>query len=116
MPISTWNRRHRDPRGLRHPLPNRPPMTEAQSLNERGRAALDEARLDDALQDFRRAQALAPEWSVPWFNEGLVHKRLRGWDPCLAAQWNAGIAAPNEATLRRHLEGFERVHRVPRVL
>jgi hypothetical protein len=76
--------------------------------NRRGQRYLDDTdALDRAAAAFERAIHHAPDWSVPWYNLGLVYKRQRRWPESLyrnlraaeldptdeAAWWNAGIAA-----------------------
>ncbi len=88
-------------------------MERAADLNERGRALLDEGRLDEAEILFRSAIDAAPGWPVPWYNLGLAHKWRHRWYDCLLANrsaaqlaeeageplredpacWNLGIAA-----------------------
>jgi len=84
-----------------------PPSLRAQQLNADGNAALDAGRLDDAIAAFSQAAALAPSWSTPWYNLGLVYKRQKQWRQSLEhnrraaaldpsnepAWWNMGIAA-----------------------
>src|SRR5262249_52365085 len=80
----------------------------ADFFNERGRVFLDGKRdLSRAEKAFSRAAAIAPGWSVPWFNLGRVAKRQRRWRESLEwnrkaverdssdkpAWWNLGIAA-----------------------
>ena len=76
--------------------------------NRRGNRALNQAgNLDKAAVAFERATRQAADWSVPWYNLGLVRKRQQRWGESLAcnlraaalnpadeaAWWNAGIAA-----------------------
>lgn len=76
--------------------------------NRRGERHLNETGdLERAALAYGRAAQLAPEWSVPWYNLGLVRKYQRQWAESLrcnlraaeldpedeAAWWNAGIAA-----------------------
>jgi tetratricopeptide (TPR) repeat protein len=76
--------------------------------NRRGNRALNQAgSLDKAAVAFERATRQAADWSVPWYNLGLVRKRQQRWGESLAcnlraaalnpadeaAWWNAGIAA-----------------------
>lgn len=79
----------------------------ASLYNEKGRALLDKEEYQEAEKEFRRATNLAPNWSVPWFNLGLLYKQQRQWAASLAcnqhatqlqptdkdAWWNLGIAA-----------------------
>lgn len=79
----------------------------ADELNERGRALASRGRLEEAVTAYRAAAAADPEWSVPWYNLGLVHKYRREWresaECCTAALarddsdgdawWNLGIAS-----------------------
>jgi tetratricopeptide (TPR) repeat protein len=75
--------------------------------NQEGTKLLEQGDLLEAEQKFRKAIKQAPEWSAPWYNLGLVYKRLRNWkqsfecnqhatqlDPAdNSAWWNLGIAA-----------------------
>jgi hypothetical protein len=76
--------------------------------NRRGQRHLDQTGdLDRAATAFERAIRHAEDWSVPWYNLGLVRKLQRRWPESLdcnlrataldptdqAAWWNAGIAA-----------------------
>ncbi len=72
-----------------------------------GRRALDEGRLDEASEAFRRYLETDDDYSAAWFNLGLVYKFQRNWtesmrcnrraaelDPSSAeAHWNMGVAA-----------------------
>lgn len=82
-------------------------MSDAHTLNERGRELSALGDSEGAIAAYRRAVELAPEWSLPWYNLGLVHKYRREWklssdcnlkatelDPAdEAAWWNLGIAS-----------------------
>jgi len=76
--------------------------------NRRGQRYLDQTGdLERAAIAFERAIRRAEDWSVPWYNLGLVRKLQRRWPESLncnlraaaldpadqAAWWNAGIAA-----------------------
>lgn len=75
--------------------------------NEIGRKLLEEGALQEAEASFRKAIDVVPNWSVPWYNLGLVYKQQRKWSESLecnqratqlnskdkAAWWNLGIAA-----------------------
>ncbi len=76
--------------------------------NQGGQRFLDrQGDLRRAEQAFRKAATAAPDWSVPWYNLGLIFKRQRLWRQSLdcnqkalernasdeAAWWNLGIAA-----------------------
>lgn len=79
----------------------------AAQANEHGRVLDDAGRPEAALAAYRRAIRLQPDWAVPWYNAGLVHKYAGRWRESLqsnlqamrldagheAAAWNAGIAA-----------------------
>jgi tetratricopeptide (TPR) repeat protein len=80
----------------------------ASQSNQRGNRYLAGGRdLDRAAKAFREAIDAAPDWSVPWFNLGLVCKRRCEWAESLrcnqeaarldtsdeATWWNLGIAA-----------------------
>ncbi|MEW6280523.1 MAG: tetratricopeptide repeat protein [Candidatus Eremiobacterota bacterium] len=80
---------------------------EAVEANARGLDAMDAGELSSAELHLLRARELAPEWSAPLFNLGLLFKRQRRWPESYrfnlearrlspddeAARWNLGIAA-----------------------
>ena len=75
--------------------------------NKRGMALEEEGKVSEAEAMYRQAIDDAPQWSVPWYNLGLLYKRQRQWSDSLAcnrraveldpsdaaAWWNLGIAA-----------------------
>ena len=79
----------------------------ASRANEIGRALDRQGRTREALAEFERASRLDPEWSVPFYNIGLIHKYAGRWELSLQqnqyaverdssdtdACWNLGIAA-----------------------
>ena len=79
----------------------------ANRANERGRELDRQGRTTEALAEYERACRLDPEWSVPFYNIGLVHKYAGRWELSLQhnqraverdasdtdACWNLGIAA-----------------------
>lgn len=81
--------------------------TDPESLNMIGGDLLAEGRLDEAERAYRAAADAAPDWPAPWFNLGLVYKRMRRWEDSArcsrraaeldpedgGAWWNLGIAA-----------------------
>lgn len=80
---------------------------EAVRLNSLGNELSDEGRVADAEGAYRAAAEAAPDWSVPWYNLGLLCKYQLRWQECLeynrkatrlqpddqGAWWNLGIAA-----------------------
>lgn len=87
--------------------PFRPPFL-AILHNRRGERHLNMAGdFERAALAYTRAAQIAPAWSAPWYNLGLVHKYQGQWAESLrcnliaakldrndeAAWWNAGIAA-----------------------
>jgi hypothetical protein len=82
-------------------------VTRAEELNERGRELAAQGRDEGAIAAYREAIAADPEWSVPWYNLGLVFKYRAEWpasakcsteavlrdDADQGAWWNLGIAA-----------------------
>src|SRR5574341_531436 len=82
-------------------------QTLAEWLNECGRRSDDAGRSNLATRLYGLASAMDPNWSVPWYNRGLIAKYARQWDESLrlnqraleldpdneAACWNLGIAA-----------------------
>jgi tetratricopeptide (TPR) repeat protein len=84
------------------------PPHDAQLHNSRGEYYLnDVGDLEQVALAYAQATQLAPEWSIPWYNLGLVRKYQGRWGDSLrcnlraaeldpeddAAWWNAGIAA-----------------------
>ena len=79
----------------------------AQRLNEAGRRWQDRGYPGVAGAAYASAALLAPSWSAPWFNRGLLAKGQRRWSDSLKfnrraaeldpddppAWWNLGIAA-----------------------
>ena len=82
-------------------------MSDAETLNERGLELSAMGDSEGAIAAYRGALELAPRWSLPWYNLGLVHKYRREWklsaecnleavrlDPAdEAGWWNLGIAS-----------------------
>ncbi len=80
---------------------------EAVEANERGNRAAEARDLAGAEEAYLAAARLAPGWSSPWFNLGILWKRQARWeearDACRrvleidpsseGASWNLGIAA-----------------------
>ncbi len=76
-------------------------------LNDRAIELEESGRLDEAIECYRQAISADPQWAVPWYNLGLLHKRRRRWLDSLkcnqtavalnpedeSAWWNLGIAA-----------------------
>ncbi len=81
--------------------------TSAHAMNEKGRVHEDEGRHEQAEACYRTAIECDSEWSIPWFNLGLLYKRQGRWEESLrhnqralelnpedeGALWNVGIAA-----------------------
>ncbi len=79
----------------------------AEWLNQYGNAASDAGKLRGAERLYKLASTLAPQWSVPWYNLGLLTKNTGRWEDSLifdqralslnpgdeGACWNLGIAA-----------------------
>jgi tetratricopeptide (TPR) repeat protein len=79
----------------------------ASRANERGRELDRQGRTADALAEYEHACRLDPQWSVPFYNIGLIHKYAGRWELSLQqnqyaiernpsdtdACWNLGIAA-----------------------
>jgi hypothetical protein len=76
-------------------------------FNEKGRRSDDMGNHDRALRYYQLACRIDPNWSVPWYNLGLISKNRGLWQDSLrynlratdidasngAAWWNLGIAA-----------------------
>jgi hypothetical protein len=79
----------------------------AEAINQKGIVCQKQGRLREAVELFEKAIALAPRWSTPPYNLGLLFKSEGEWeksleynrlaaklDPkCQEAWWNMGIAA-----------------------
>ena len=79
----------------------------AKWLNERGRKCDRQGKVDRAIYYYKLATETAPNWSVPWYNLGLLTKYQGKWEESLhfnqraveldpqneAGWWNLGIAA-----------------------
>ena len=79
----------------------------ANMVNELGRLCQRRGHLGAARVVYACATTLAPSWSSPWFNRGLIAKSQRRWEDCRRfnrraaeldpddppAWWNLGIAA-----------------------
>jgi len=79
----------------------------AEWLNQSGNAASDAGKLRGAERLYKLASTLTPQWSVPWYNLGLLTKNTGRWGDSLrfnqralslnpgdeGACWNLGIAA-----------------------
>lgn len=79
----------------------------AVDLNQRALELRDSGQREEAIELFHKASALAPSWSAPLYNLGLLFKNERNWEESLkynrlaasldakdeAAWWNFGIAA-----------------------
>ncbi len=83
------------------------PLSEAKRLVELGIELSDAGRKQDAEGAYRAAVQAYPDWSVPWYNLGLLCKYQLRWTESLtcnqraaqldpadqASWWNLGIAA-----------------------
>lgn len=82
-------------------------MTDAEELNERGRASEAAGEAEAAIRFYSAAIDADRSWSVPWYNLGLLYKYRAQWRDSFdcnrkavelspedeAAWWNLGIAA-----------------------
>jgi tetratricopeptide (TPR) repeat protein len=81
--------------------------SKAERLNARGSELVDKGWFAEAEEAYRAAADARPDWSVPWYNLGLMHKYRGDWQASLDANqraselspadvdswWNLGIAA-----------------------
>ncbi len=81
--------------------------SDAERLTEQGREREDQGDVVGAVSAYRAAIEADADWSVPWYNLGLLHKYRGEWsqsaecnaeavgrlDSDEAAWWNLGIAA-----------------------
>jgi tetratricopeptide (TPR) repeat protein len=79
----------------------------AEMVNQKGVDCQTKGQVQKAVKYFKQASALAPNWSTPLYNLGLLFKTGRRWEQALdynrhatkidpknsAAWWNLGIAA-----------------------
>src|SRR6185436_9533696 len=79
----------------------------ASHYNEKAGELKDEGNIAEAIVYYEKAIKAAPDWSVPWYNLGLLYKYEHNWSESLrcnrraaeldpqdeAAWWNLGIAA-----------------------
>ncbi len=79
----------------------------AEAINQKGIVCQKKGRLREAVELFEKAIALAPRWSTPLYNLGLLFKNEGEWEKsleynrraakldakCQEAWWNMGIAA-----------------------
>jgi hypothetical protein len=84
-----------------------PKQAEAELANARALELREKGHLQEAIELYERAVGLAPRWSTPLYNLGLLFKYERKWAESLeynrratvldsknaAAWWNLGIAA-----------------------
>lgn len=84
-----------------------PEAASAEALNEEGRRLADAGDAPGAAAAYNAAIAIAPTWSAPYYNLGLMYKYRREWELSLhynrlaaelspddkASWWNLGIAA-----------------------
>jgi tetratricopeptide (TPR) repeat protein len=75
--------------------------------DQKGSELRDAGDVDGAIRYYEKAIRHAPQWSVPWYNLGLVYKYERQWQESFrcnaeaveldpsdeAAIWNMGVAA-----------------------
>lgn len=95
----------------------------ASKHNDHANQLKDEGHFDEAIGYYQKAIKADPNWSVPWYNLGLLHKYNLDWDEALlcnqkavklnpkdeGAWWNLGIAATalnDWAEARRAWRGF----------
>lgn len=85
----------------------KPSRSRASAHNERGRELAGRSMSAQAVAEYLRAVEADPDWSVPFYNLGLLHKHSADWPECLrmnqravalngadkAGWWNLGIAA-----------------------
>lgn len=69
---------------------------DAEDVNERGRRLADAGKEAEAEAAYREAIALAPDWSVPSYNLGLLLKYQCRWAESLAANLRATGLAPDD--------------------
>ncbi|MFN0112093.1 MAG: tetratricopeptide repeat protein [Blastocatellia bacterium] len=79
----------------------------AKRYNSKGMELEEAGQFDEAIVYYEKAIKSAPDWSVPWYNLGLLYKYQKLWEKSLActqraseldandeaAWWNLGIAA-----------------------
>jgi tetratricopeptide (TPR) repeat protein len=92
---------------MRNPFSRFSKRARANRANARARDLDRQGLTAEAISEYSRACGLDPNWSVPFYNLGLVYKYAREWELSLrqnqrateldvrdvAARWNLGIAA-----------------------
>lgn len=68
----------------------------ANLVNEFGRLCHDRGHLGLARSAYALATVLAPSWSAPWFNRGLIAKFERRWPDCRKFNRRAAELSPND--------------------
>jgi tetratricopeptide (TPR) repeat protein len=68
----------------------------AERLNERGRAFAANGQFAEAEAAYRGATEARPEWAVPWYNLGLLHKYRGSWQASLECTMRATELAPGD--------------------
>ena len=78
-------------------------FSKAQRLNERGRELAEKGWFVEAEEAYRAAAKAKPQWSVPWYNLGLLHK-YRGKVPRLCLCRPGNLNRPKHKTPAQYIE------------
>lgn len=71
-------------------------FSKAQRLNERGRELAEKGWFVEAEEAYRAAAKAKPQWSVPWYNLGLLHKYRGNWEASLESNQRAAELSPSD--------------------
>jgi len=72
-------------------------FSRATRLNEQGNELSAKGSFTEAEAAYRRAAEADPQWSVPWYNLGLMFKSRRQWLDSLIHTKRATELDPTEA-------------------
>jgi tetratricopeptide (TPR) repeat protein len=68
----------------------------AEWLNQFGNVASDAGKLKGAERLYKLASTLAPQWSAPWYNLGLLAKNTGRWEDSLRFNRSAQSLNPGD--------------------
>lgn len=89
-----WFEAHRD--SLPAQLPVEAVPADAQGFVRRGSRRYEQGKLEDALEDFERANALDPSLPIPWIWRGTIRQRWKDYEGALKAFAKAVELAPRD--------------------
>jgi hypothetical protein len=71
----------------------------AEWLNQFGNVASDAGKLKGAERLYKLASTVAPQWSAPWHNLGLLTKNTGRWEDSLRFNQRASRSIPGTRAL-----------------